>query len=244
MAGAYYLGDLQWNESNMIVVNGNVYDVDVALPEVLPMAFGDGTVSGWFEMPETVFKAKDFYCQSWLHADSVEYCTEGLSNVSVVLLNATRQRILGFTLTDSRGRFSFRHLPYGTYYLMADLPRYGRGFCAPVTLSVAHPDERDLRLFVNGQGRVAMACQGENLDETGVQLYPNPANDALVVNGLAVNEYYSILIMNSLGDIVKNEVSYPRADGSVVIGVGALPCGVYFLQLESASARVVTKFVK
>ena len=58
--GCYYFGDLQWNESNMIVVNGDVYDVDITLL-VLEQGFGagEGRIGGAFDFPEGAFKARD-----------------------------------------------------------------------------------------------------------------------------------------------------------------------------------------
>ena len=51
--GCYYLGDLQWNESNLIEVDGDVYDVDIDLP-LMAQGFrtGVGVINGVFDYPE------------------------------------------------------------------------------------------------------------------------------------------------------------------------------------------------
>ncbi len=127
-SGCYYLGDLQWNESNMVEVDGDVYDVDIALPaKEQGFNTGNGSISGMFDYPESDFRARDFYCQPWLReGEDVDYCTDGLSNVGVLLLNSTKQRIVGFALTRNDGGFRFsgfqdrrkhreRHRIFGVY---------------------------------------------------------------------------------------------------------------------------------
>ncbi len=245
--GCYYLGDLQWNESNMIEVDGNVYDVDMALlPLVQGFAVGEGRISGVFDYPDEPFKAHDFYCQPWLReGDDVAYCVGGLSNVGVLLLDATKQRILGFALTDHEGRFDFDNLPFGTYYLMADLPRYGRGMCEEITLSPEQPSVEGLHLFVNQEGRVRLNHENVAIDPTILSVYPNPAEDRIVVCGLKANAEYRVMIQNSLGMTVCPEWQV-RSNllGECMISVTDLPMGIYFIQVNTDSGCMKAKFVK
>ena len=244
--GAYYLGDLQWNESNMIVVDGDVHDVDIELPALYQgFAVGEGGIEGVFDYPETSFKARDFYCQPWLREGrDEEYCAEGLSNVGVLLLNATKQRILGFALTDYAGRFRFGNLPFGTYHVMADLPRYGRGMCEEITLSPEQPWASDLHLFVNQDGRVALHPQYSQSDSVEMSLYPNPAEDGIAVQGLGKQVEYQITITSVLGAAVMNAKGQTNVLGELEIPVKPLPKGIYFIRVQNASECATAKFVK
>ena len=245
--GCYYLGDLQWNESNMIEVDGDVYDVDLDLPLMEPgFHLGQGHISGVFDYPEIPFKARDFYCQPWLREGSdISYCSEGLSNVGILLLNAGKQRILGFALTGPDGFFHFRDLPFGTYHVMADLPRYGRGMCEEITLSPEQPSINGLHLFVNQEGRVNMRCQDEGHLTTSLQVYPNPAEDLVTINGLDVNSTYSISVTNSLGVTVLAETQLiSNILGELPISVGMLSEGIYFIQVKGTERMMMAKFVK
>ena len=245
--GCYYLGDLQWNESNMIEVDGNVYDVDIALPQMVTgFNVGEGRISGVFDYPDNPFKARDFYCQSWLGEGSEEnYCTEGLSNVGVLLLNATKQRILGFALTGPNGQFSFKNLPFGTYHVMADLPRYGRGMCEEITLSAEQPEVSGLHLYVNQEGRVKMRCPSNDPLPTELQVYPNPAEALVTLSGLSGNATYSITVLNNLGMTVLSETQLTsNLLGELPISVGRLSSGIYFIQVKDATGTMMTRFVK
>ena len=245
--GCYYLGDLQWNESNMIEVDGNVYDVDIALPKMEPgFHTGEGRISGVFDYPDNPFKARDFYCQPWLREGSDDsYCLEGLSNVGILLLNAGKQRILGFALTGPNGHFNFNGLPFGTYHVMADLPRYGRGMCEEITLSPEQPLTNDLHLFVNPEGRVSMRHQNNNMLLTTLQVYPNPAETLVTVNGLDSNMTYDVTVLNSLGMTVMPETQLnSNLLGELPISVDKLSPGIYFIQVKSAERTLMAKFVK
>ena len=245
--GCYYLGDLQWNESNMIEVDGDVYDVDIDLPLMEPgFHTGNGLISGVFDYPDWTFKAHDFYCQPWLQEGSdVSYCSDGLSNVGMLLLNATKQRILGFALTGPDGHFSFNDLPFGTYYVMADLPRYGRGMCEEIILSPNQPLVEDLHLFITQEGRVSMRYQNNIQLPTDLEVYPNPAEETVVVRGLSSNTTYNVSVMNSLGIAILPETQM-SSDllGELPISVSKLSSGIYFIQVRGNKGTMMAKFVK
>lgn len=245
-SGVYYHGDFQWKESNMISVDGNVYDVDIVLPDREPgFAGGTGGIGGVFDYPETDFRAGTFYCHSWLReSGDVEFCNGGLSNVGVLLLDATKQRVLGFTLTDERGQFHFKGLPFGTYHVMADVPRYGRGMCEEVSLSPEQPSVADLHLYIDDRGRVAMRPNEPMLEETVPVLFPNPVEEVVTLRGLQALGDYSVLLTDALGNVVlSTEV---RADllGECQLAIGGLTQGVYFMTVADAAERHVLKFVK
>ena len=246
-SGCYYLGDLQWNESNMVEVDGDVYDVDIALPaKEQGFNTGNGSISGVFDYPESDFRARDFYCQPWLReGEDADYCTDGLSNVGVLLLNSTKQRIVGFALTRNDGGFRFNNLPFGTYHLMADLPRYGRGMCEEITLSVERPSVTDLHLFVSEEGRVDMRRSVDVDSPSDLLVYPNPAEERVSVGGLKINEEYKVCVLNGLGMMVLPETTV-KTDllGEISLPVNELRAGLYFIQVKGHSTSVTTKFVK
>ena len=244
--GCYYLGDLQWNESNLIEVDGDVYDVDIDLP-LMAQGFrkGAGVINGVFDYPENPFKARDFYCQPWLREGSdVSYCSEGLSNVGILLLNAGKQRILGFALTGPDGHFNFTNLPFGTYYVMADLPRYGRGMCEEITLSPEQASVSGLHLFIGNEGRVCLR-PGIGNASSKLNLYPNPVDTELVVDGLKGNTDYQVTVMNLLGmTVMPISTTHTNVLGELPMTVGELPAGVYFILVNDGTGPIMAKFMK
>ena len=209
-------------------------------------AMGEGRISGVFDYPDDFFNGRDFYCQPWLREGSeTEYCDGGLSNVGVLLLNATKQWILGFALTDYEGHFSFDNLPYGTYHVMADLPRYGRGVCEEITLSPNQPFVEGLHLFVNQEGRVSANYKKEELLPAVLNVYPNPSEDRIVISGLRANADCKIVVQNSLGMMVLPEMQvWSNLLGECEIGVADLSSGIYFIQVKEDARIKEAKFVK
>lgn len=244
--GCYYLGDLQWDESNMILVDGDVFDVDVVLPSRLQgFDGGEGRISGVFELPETTFKARDFYCQSWLREGTEEeYCTEGLSNVGVLLLNGSKQRVVGFALTNPSGNFNFRNLPFGTYHLMADLPRYGRGLSEEITLSPEQPTSTEVRLFVDEGGSVRRRQDAFDVVPSRIGVCPNPAEKDVTLVGLQPLSDYEYIIMNTLGVTLAQGRMQSNLLGECTLDVTAMPSGIGFISVMSPTEQWVVKFVK
>ena len=245
--GAYYLGQWQWNESNMIDVSGNVYDVDLTLPATLTgFANGTGRIEGWFEIPDLDPKAREFYCTPWLRDDAeTDYCTEGLSNVGIALLNATKQRILAFTLTDAAGHFRFSRLPFGTYHVMADLPRYGRGMVQAITLAPENPECQALCLYITREGRVAMRQPTELIGETAIAAVPNPGSDLVSIVGLNAFESCSVAVHDATGAVaMPAQMHCTDGRGICTITVGSLPKGVYCIVVKGMSENAIVKFVK
>ena len=246
-AGAYYLGDYQWNESNMIVVDGDVYDVDMRLPKLYQsFGVGEGQITGVFDFPETGFRAGDFYCQSWLHeTGDIEYCVGGLSNVGILLLDASKRHVLGFALTDANGAFRFGNLPYGTYHVMADVPRYGRGLCEKINLTPEHPVVADLHLYLDGRGRVAMYPIVPLFERSPLCVFPNPAEAIISISGLEGLGKYQVVISDVLGNaVVPATVFQADLTGETQLEVGHLSSGVYFLYVEGETETWVIKFLK
>lgn len=244
--GIYYLGDYQWNESNIITVDGDVYDVDISMPDMVQGFVGDGRISGFFDYPEIPFRAREFYCGPWLrNVEEVEYCTSGLSNVGVLLMNGTKQRIMGFALTDADGAFHFDGLPFGSYYVLADVPRYGRGMCERITLSPSQPEVTDLHLFISLEGKVAMRPWNATESEKTWTAFPNPVEGQITLKGLESVENYVVTVTDVLGTVVMPSFSL-RSDwlGESSFSVSQLSGGVYFILVESPTARQMIKFVK
>lgn len=245
-SGSYYYDKLAWDEANVIRVDGDVRDVDIVLPSFLPaFSSGDGVIGGVFDFPDFHFKARDFYCQPWLRNGTTEnYCTEGLSNVSVMLMNSTKQRVLGFTITDERGRFTFHNLLFGTYYLVADLPRYGKGMCEAVTVSPDEPQISDLHLFVDREGRVAMKHSDLDLPMEDISVFPNPVSDLLTIEGLPKEEKLQLTVSNSLGEVLLLESLVSDSYGRAWVSVSELPKGIFVLQVQSDGIRCCVRIVK
>ena len=89
-----------WTQADQVVAKGDTYDVDIKLPASLGLIEGEGSIKGAFDYPDGYFSDSAFYCSDWFgRDDSTAFCEEGLSNVSVLLLNSNMKHIINYSKT-------------------------------------------------------------------------------------------------------------------------------------------------
>jgi len=81
-------------------------------------------------------------------------------------------------------------------------------------------------------------------DASGVEVYPNPANDQLAIHSsyFQTNERITVSILNMLGEMLQSEMHNPQS--AISLDVSKLSPGIYFLQLKGESGSLVKRFVK
>ena len=78
-----------------------------------------------------------------------------------------------------------------------------------------------------------------------LSVYPNPAEDRIVVCGLKANADYRVVVQNSLGSVVCPEWQVcSNLLGECEISIADLSTGIYFILLKDDSGYMKAKFVK
>lgn len=109
-----------------------------------------------------------------------------------------------------------------------DQSGYGCNFSTTVTQSVS---------ICTGIGEINSAL-------SGVEVYPNPANDFIVVDfptSLEVTDNKTVYIINALGEIVVTEKA---TSSSITLNTDNLTNGIYFVKVESKNGSAIKKFIK
>ena len=73
-------------------------------------------------------------------------------------------------------------------------------------------------------------------DETGLNVYPNPANTLMSVEAEGLQQ---VIICNVMGQVVKNQRC---AEDGVVISTSDLPSGVYTISVRAAQGTMTKRF--
>jgi hypothetical protein len=117
--------------------------------------------------------------------------------------------------------------------------------CEEIILSPNQPLVEDLHLFITQEGRVSMRYQNNIQLPTDLEVYPNPAEETVVVRGLSSNTTYNVSVMNSLGIAILPETQM-SSDllGELPISVSKLSSGIYFIQVRGNKGTMMAKFVK
>ena len=81
----------------------------------------------------------------------------------------------------------------------------------------------------------------ESINQSTIQLFPNPVKDVLPVNGLSANNKTTLTIVNAQGNVVKR-VSVNA--GNYDLNVSQFQRGTYQLLIESKEQRNTYQFIK
>jgi len=148
--------------------------------------------------------------------------------------------VLVKTVQTTDGRYTFTNLPEGNYRIVADIPGYESG-----AVDVHVVEGMKTVNFIVKTDTKTIISESETLTEApswqakNIKVYPNPATDVLHVSGLEGN--YTVKIMNILGQSV-----YSTAGSSpeLLLNIGHLPSGMYFLRVESNQKATTCKIIK
>ncbi len=241
----YYANKINWQESHKINVDADVFDVDIQLKTVdFVLPYGEGSISGHLRNPGQEFYNPEIFCAPWFDYDYGINCSEGLSNITVFLYNHDGSKRLDYSLTDYKGDFSFKNLPFGKFILKAEKASYYSSASPLVFLSPEHRNEGNLILEIT-QNKIGFKKININNSTFSAQVFPNPANDFLNIfcDGL-VNSYYKVQIYNPEGLVVKSKQQYFDYNSSSTIDIRTLKPGLYVGKIICWNKIVPFRFLK
>lgn len=99
-------------------------------------------------------------------------------------------------------------------------------------------------LLVSGIATFESVLEEENRPEiSGIQVWPNPATDFLVISGIAANTHFEIEVLNVLGKQMRPINSYLQND-NIILEIENLPFGLYVVRISSEAGVESMMFVK
>lgn len=249
-APTYYADRNTWEQAHHIILDGNVFDVDIYLPTpIKDFPQGTGSISGKFDYPELSFVDTLFYCDGWFEQDtSVTYCDGGLSNIIISLYNSHKTHIIDYAVTDEKGNFKFSDLPFGAYYIMTDIPRYKTSIPQILTISPEHPEIKDIHFFIDANDRLVIRLpnQSEQEKDNDLTLFPNPCDKECTLGGNLENGIYHVEIYNTLGVKIFNCcVSFDQSV-PLTFSTSDFPNGIYLIKIYNSNKMLYinTLFVR
>jgi len=204
---AYYIRQTRWQQAWTIELQSDVYDVDIeAHPLYYRNRTGEGTVSGRFLLPQDQVSEKEVYCRPWFAEPegTVVFCQEGLANITILLFNPGKTKLLDYTLTNHDGFFVFRNLPFGDYVIEAEKPGYTSSTSPLLSLSPENMNVQGLVLEIENK-TISVRQEIDPDDKTPeIVVYPNPSSGNMINLNMsfAAEGSYDIEIMDGSGRIV------------------------------------------
>ncbi len=238
----YYANKVSWESSYLLPVDADVYDIDIYLPAAaVELPTGDASISGHMDIPLVSKYNSQIYCTPWFNNIGNEFCSGGLSNVTVFLYDSNRSVILDYTLTNEFGDFYFKNLPYGSFILDAEKPGYYSVPSAEISLSPDNKNETGVSLILTDQ-KIGFSVKNVSANDDIVNVYPNPAVKEITIPYLS--EKSEIYIYDLFGNIKLNSrFSETEKSSSVKVDVSHFSSGLYFGRVISSGNSKRFSFV-
>lgn len=246
----YYVNKLRWQSSYLLPVDADVYDIDIHLPAVdFLLPTGEASISGHMDIPVDIVANSKFnseiYCIPWFDYSNSVFCREGLSNITVLLFNHTKLKLLDYTLTNEQGDFYFNRLPYGSYVVDAEKAGFLSIPSPVITLSPEHKNETGIVLEINQQ-KIGFSFGSNTSPENSIMVFPNPASNEINIpytNPLLLS--LQIEVYDLFGNsVLKCDIPSGKASSIFKLDITGLSPGLYFGQIINSNLTAHFRFVK
>jgi parallel beta-helix repeat protein len=230
----YYVNRSHWKDAYQLDLQANTFDLDLRLATRMnQLPAGVGRISGHFINPLQAIPDQDIYCSDWFGEPDLDLlnCQDGLSNVTILLLSKSGNKILSHKLSDASGNFLFDHLPFGDYIIDAEKAGYYTTLSPVLTLSPQNPEIDDVIITIEPELININAGLQLKFAEK-VEVFPNPAGPEIhlpVFHGL--DEACTVEIRN----VYSQQVIFKQFPMSAITGksvlrleVNHLSAGIYF----------------
>lgn len=251
-APAYYLHETRWQEAHRFDLEADVFDVDIYLTRLhFRNKNGVASISGRFLLPENEVVEKEIFCQPWFSpvGNEVEFCSEGLANMTIMLFNPERTHLIDYTLTDPEGYFWFDQLPFGKYLIEAEKPGYISGSSGLIELNPESPVREDVLLEISQKNIIFSQQEPPTGMILAATVHPNPVTGQfeLTVSGAKLNNL-TLECIDTYGRLLPLLANVTSENDSVIkltIQADQWVKGIYVLRISSPQHTSVSlKIVK
>jgi hypothetical protein len=130
-------------------------------------------------------------------------------------------------------------LHIGAALLSVSYPYYYKGIIDDVRLYSRALNVGDVNVYCDSAKLVPTAVESINTNQ--FSLSPNPANDNITLVPQSPDRPYSVVILNSVGQVV---LSATQHKGTADIDIVGLPTGLYLIKVTQDGLTRTSKFVK
>ena len=246
----YYASRFNWHDAYLVPLKTDIYDVDIELKHLdLVLYAGDGSISGIYNYDGEPQSDNGVYNRVWfgdISAGKVWNQQEPYpaSNHVVLLMNPDLTKILGWTLTEPNGTFTFANLPYGAYRLWGEKAGYTNKLSSIIYLTPDQKEVTDIELMVNQHNKMIEA-NIPLMDHLGsAQVFPNPATKQfnIDIRGFEGEEYVEICLIDEKGTLVMaKRVQRTSQNSFGPVDISNLHQGIYCCIIKTTNHKVVVK---
>jgi len=215
----YYCDKTAWSSANYVDLQGQAFEVDIALMPIIKMTFnGKCTIKGNVCSDDSLYKN--------IFASNLK--SDGIVSQNIVVNLFQNGNIVASTVTDESGNYTFANVPVGSYQISVEHAGYPSS-----TSSVVISDTTTTINNLNFSLIKAMETVIPNVVNSEITIYPNPA-----INTLNYSVTCSIQIISIDGKILINQSQVHSTD------ISQLPSGMYMVKMQTENNKTSRIFIK
>ena len=172
-----------------------------------------------------------------------------MAGISVYLVNAADQSIVGYGVTNGEGKFYFPNIPPGDYFFLADYEgvdlRDNQIEVDNNSLILSVEVGKFIRIVSTEEGEVlvppALVTSVDQIPNESVRAYPNPVIDRMTIE-IPTNWLGSqAIVTNTTGQQVAYQILNQTRNN---LSIKLLPAGLYYVQIKDKDQSNFIKIVK
>ncbi|PLX00783.1 MAG: hypothetical protein C0594_15255, partial [Marinilabiliales bacterium] len=231
----FYVNHLDWQNSNVLPVTGEIIDLDIFLQSSTGTGSGSGSVYGNVTYDSIDVYESFIYNNNWFGAGGNKNL--GAQNISVLLYNGINEPV-AFALSDENGAFAYHNLPDGTYYLDVQKPGLTMGAQPEITISNGGTVS-NITVELRSENIIYSIWDRTDAELENVKVFPNPFNDRIVIESKN-HEELTIGLYNLLRELIQQNYVNARTE----IYTADLPSGLYTIVVSNENGFHAYKMIK
>lgn len=240
----YYSNYINWNQVDIIDLNGRAYDVDLYLIEKQNLEIGTGKIAGYVVFEDSsVYENEIFQLIGFDKTGSLksEKIPNGAENIPVLL--ETEERTLEWVLTDENGYFEFSGLPEGNYNLAAQKPGYSLINKPVLSIIQSNPEITNVTIVIR---KKEILTNISSIPDLEIGHYPNPVKNWITFDFSYYKEMIFVLEIFDTGGRLLLKSQYIKPNGNTVynVNLSEFANGLYIAKVSTLSTEKRFLFVK
>ncbi|HLN54018.1 MAG TPA: right-handed parallel beta-helix repeat-containing protein [Lentimicrobium sp.] len=240
----YYASRHKWQDAWLMQLQNDVFDVDIKLEPVdLILPAGEGSIKGTYLYEGSPDADNIIFRQPWFDYASIpagnDEIVEPAGNHVILLMNPSLTKIIGWTLSDLDGKFTFSQLPYGEYRLWGEKAGYENKISTIIYISPENKDITEVTLNVNVKNKLIESLLSEPKSEA-FEVFPNPASEQVCVSARNFSDenFLNFQLFNETGVKVSDQlIVRTSAECFGPVDVSNFPSGLYFCICTASSGK-------
>ncbi len=235
---AYFVHNEQWQNAYTLNIQGHTGNANITLANTISYNTGNGNISGNIIVGSDQGYNPRVFDKEWFPLTNK---TNGgaARNIPVILYNE-ENTALDFQLSNELGDFNFADLAMGTYYIRVEKAGL-HADSLKVVLSEANPEYSTN--FILNQGAVVLS--NNNLVANGLNIYPNPVKDQLLIKlNDFLEESYQAKLYTIDGKLLEAKTINQQNKASIRWDLSRLHTGIYLLKITNDNHTYIHKIMK